>query len=113
MAPRMTLQTLLVLKAMLTDPMRPCFGMELSQETGQPSGTIYPILARLERAGWVESHWESPEDHLREGRRRRRYYRLTGDGAERARASLASAERARGLPLPGWGLRPDTKGLRP
>jgi PadR family transcriptional regulator PadR len=99
MGPRMTLQTLLVLKAMLADPARERFGLDLSQATGQPPGTIYPIIARLERAGWVTSFWESPAEHLREGRRRRRYYRLTEDGAEQARAAVAAAERTRGVSL--------------
>ncbi|MFA1543801.1 helix-turn-helix transcriptional regulator [Actinomadura monticuli] len=94
--PRLTLQTLLVLRAMLEDPERERFGLELSRETGQPTGTIYPIIIRLERCGWVESFWEPAEHHLREGRRRRRYYRLTDDGAQRAREAIAAAERTRG-----------------
>lgn len=60
------------------------------QEAGLPSGTIHPILARLESLGWAESRWEDvvPQD---EGRPRRCYYRLTKDGAERARIALARA----------------------
>ncbi|MEU8340434.1 helix-turn-helix transcriptional regulator [Actinomadura meyerae] len=104
----MTLQTLLVLKEMLADPDREHFGLELSRQTGQPTGTIYPIIVRLERCGWVESSWEPPERHLGEGRRRRRYYKLTSEGAQQARAAIAKAERSRGT---SW--RPRTEGSLP
>ncbi len=42
-----------------------------------PTGTVYPALHRLERAGLVQSAWETV------GGRRRRAYRLTASG-ERA-----------------------------
>ncbi|GAA0588661.1 hypothetical protein GCM10009546_58790 [Actinomadura livida] len=74
-------------------------------ETGQPSGTIYPILARLERFGRVEGHKESPAEHLAEGRRARYYYTLTDEGAVRARVALERARRSRG---PGVKLRTAT-----
>ena len=57
--PRMTLQTVLVLRALLTDPTNPRYGLELATETLLPTGTIYPILARLEAARWVVSSWEN------------------------------------------------------
>src|SRR5208282_1432231 len=57
--------------------------------TGLPSGTIYPILARLERIGWVDSDWEDPDAHIAEGRPRRRYYRLTRAGEEERRPGMA------------------------
>jgi PadR family transcriptional regulator PadR len=100
-APRMTLQTQLVLRAMLTDPAGEHYGLQLRDETGLPSGTIYPILARLERCGWVASNWEDPVQHIAEGRPRRRYYQLTGEGAERARDALARAYRPRKQPFSG------------
>jgi PadR family transcriptional regulator PadR len=89
--PRMTLTTQLVLRALLADPAREMYGLQICAGAGLPSGTIHPILARLEhRYGWLTSRWEDikPED---EGRPRRRYYRLTEDGAERARIALAQA----------------------
>ena len=92
----MTLQTILLLRAMLSDPAKRRFGLELCAETGQPSGTIYPILARLEHFGWIEGHKESPAEHLAQGRRARRYYTLTDEGAVRARAALDHARRSRG-----------------
>lgn len=62
-------------------------GAEIARSTKLASGTLYPILLRLEEADWVESHWESgdPRDL---GRPRRRFYRVTGIGASRARAAL-------------------------
>ena len=86
----MTIQVQLVLRAMLAEPTQEMYGLQICQEAGLPSGTIHPILARLEGLGWLESRWEdtTPQD---EGRPRRRYYRMTQDGAERARIALAQA----------------------
>jgi len=89
--PRMTISTQLVLHALLAEPTREMYGLQICEQAGLPSGTIHPILARLENEyGWLTSRWEDirPED---EGRPRRRYYRLTEDGAERARIALAQA----------------------
>ena len=88
--PRMTITVQLVLRAMLADPGREMYGLQICQEAGLPSGTIHPILARLEGLGWAESRWEDT-DPQREGRPRRRYYRLSQDGAESARIALAQA----------------------
>jgi PadR family transcriptional regulator, regulatory protein PadR len=86
----MTLPTQLVLRELLADPAREMYGLEICTAAGLPSGTIHPILARFEALGWLESRWEdvSPQQ---EHRPRRRYYRLTEDGAERARIALAQA----------------------
>lgn len=91
--PRMSRQTLQVLSCMLDDPLTPWFGLELTRAAKLKSGTIYPILARLEHAGWLESRWEA-EDASSLGRPRRRLYRLTGLGEGRARAELDAHVRA-------------------
>ncbi|WP_019074216.1 PadR family transcriptional regulator [Streptomyces hokutonensis] len=98
----MTLQTQLVLRALLEDPARLRYGLELCELAGLPSGTIYPILARLEQVGWLESSWEDSAVHEAEGRPRRRFYGVTQDGAEAAREALARTYRSRKQPLPGW-----------
>jgi PadR family transcriptional regulator PadR len=54
---------------------------------GRKAGSVYPILARLEEAGWVESSWEREERDERGPRRR--FYRLVPDGLAAARALLA------------------------
>ncbi len=89
--PRMTLPTQLVLRAMLMEPTKEMYGLQVCAEAGLPSGTIHPILARLEGLGWLESRWEDGATAQQEGRPRRRYYRFTVDGAERARIALAQA----------------------
>ena len=78
--PRMTLPTQLVLRVMIDDPSREVYGLELARLAELGTGTVPPILARLERCGWVSSRWEE-EDPRHLGRPPRRYYRLTPDGA--------------------------------
>jgi PadR family transcriptional regulator PadR len=86
--PRMTLPTQLVLRAMLTEPTQEMYGLQIGQTAELPNGTIHPILARLEGCGWLESRWEDI-DPVKEGRPRRRHYRLSAEGAEYARTALA------------------------
>ena len=100
--PRMTIPTQLVLRALLAESAHEMYGLQICEQAGLPSGTIHPILARLEREhGWLTSRWEdiTPQD---EGRPRRRYYQLTRDGAERARIALAQATTS----VTALGLRP-------
>lgn len=91
----MTMQTQLVLRALLEEPTRRWYGLELCEVAGLPSGTIYPILARLEQVGWVNSTWEDPAVHVRGGRPRRRLYWITRDGKKHARDALTRAHRSR------------------
>ena len=58
------------------------WGLLVIKQSGRPAGSVYPILERLERAGWVTSEWD--DDAARPGPRRR-LYELTGDGAGAAR----------------------------
>jgi PadR family transcriptional regulator PadR len=44
---------------------------------GVTDGTLYPVLYRLERAGFVAVRWETPERGVP-----RKYYRLTDTGRE-------------------------------
>jgi PadR family transcriptional regulator len=92
MALRMTLQTLAVLRVLLDDLLGEHYGLEICKAAGLPSGSLYPILASLEREGWVTSDWEELNES-EAGRRRRRYYRLTRDGAVRADEALADTVR--------------------
>jgi DNA-binding PadR family transcriptional regulator len=62
------------------------YGLKVAKETGLATGTIYPILARLERAGWVGSHWDDEDPQVRGSRKR--YYRLTQRGREQAKEVL-------------------------
>ena len=97
----MTIPTQRVLEALLADPGAELYGLEIGSAAGLRSGTVHPILARLEGYGWLSSRWEDV-DPSAEGRPPRRYYRLTADGAAAARSALARAYR----PEPARGLRP-------
>ncbi|WP_329123956.1 PadR family transcriptional regulator [Streptomyces sp. NBC_01353] len=89
----MTLQTQLVLRTLLETPTKARYGLELSNSAGLAPGTVHPILARLESAGWVESFWEDESEIEKTDppRPKRRYYQFTPDGAESARLGLAQA----------------------
>jgi PadR family transcriptional regulator, regulatory protein PadR len=92
---RVTLPTAAVLRQMLEDPVAEYYGFALAEATSFPSGTIYPILARLEAAGWLTSFWEDGDPAELE-RPRRRMYRLTGAGAHAAREALTTTQRLLG-----------------
>src|SRR6187402_2719152 len=57
-------------------------GFDIMDATGLPSGTVYPILGRLERDGYVRSRWEAQTTASREKRPPRRYYEVTAAGAK-------------------------------
>ena len=70
------------------------YGFDVMDATGLPSGTVYPILARLERRALVSSSWEDPAVPRDSGRPARKYYRLTAEGR---RALEDALERFRAL----------------
>lgn len=84
----LTHSSLLVLKAFLSQPRTPLAGADVLRLTRVQSGTLYPILLRLERQEILVSEWEvgTPEAL---GRPRRRFYLLTPHGAAFARNALA------------------------
>ena len=87
----MTPQTVAVLSVLLGEPDQAHYGLAIARETGLKTGTLHPILARLQEAGWTTSVWEDPDDHEDQGRPRRRYHRLTKDGEVAARRAVAAA----------------------
>jgi transcriptional regulator len=78
---------------------RPRHGYEISKLIEQRSGgavrfyvaSLYPLLYRLEKRGWIQGRWVE-----KSGQRRRRYYRLTSEGqkvlASQRRSWLAFVE---------------------
>jgi DNA-binding PadR family transcriptional regulator len=86
----MTLTIQLVLRALLADPGREMYGLEIMRGAGLPSGTLYPILSRLEAAGWLEKRTEDIDPRKAE-RPRRHYYKLTGKGVTEAREAMVRA----------------------
>lgn len=85
---RMTIPVAKVLSALLADPCAERYGLDLMKLTGLPSGTLYPVLHRLQAAGWLDAAWEVI-DPTTEGRPARRYYQLTPEGAIAGRQALA------------------------
>ena len=55
-------------------------GFDVIDATGLPSGTVYPILRRLERERLVSAAWEDAAIAHEEQRPPRRYYELTPAG---------------------------------
>lgn len=88
-----------VIKVFLEDPQQPRYGFDLMRRTRQPSGTLYPILARLERAGWLIGGREDIDPHA-EGRPRRRTYHITGAAVAAARTQLAALSEQYRPPAP-------------
>ena len=67
------------------------WGLQIIKAAGRPAGTVYPILERLERAGWVSSAWDDSDE--RPGPRRR-LYRLTVEGLPAASEAVAAFRRS-------------------
>lgn len=84
---RISPQTLSLLNALLDHPADWRHGYSLSQSTAISSGTLYPILMRLEKLGWLETKWEDPKG----GRPPRHLYRLTSQARAWAREELQDA----------------------
>jgi PadR family transcriptional regulator, regulatory protein PadR len=93
----MTIPTRLVLRALLADPSKELYGVEIGAAAGLPSGTVHPILARLETVGWLESRWEEIDPRA-EGRPARQHQRAGPAGTPTWWASWAV--RSASLPLP-------------
>lgn len=58
------------------------YGFDIMDMTGLPSGTVYPILRRLEKAGLVRSKWEDEDIAHQEQRPQRRYYEISAIGEQ-------------------------------
>jgi PadR family transcriptional regulator, regulatory protein PadR len=74
---RLTYPTTLVLQALLQGHHH---GFDIMDATGLPSGTVYPILRRLDAESCVRSRWEKDGEARKEQRPPRRYYELTSHG---------------------------------
>jgi len=85
--PRLSPETLRVLESFLQRPTGWHYGYEISRQTKLKSGTLYPILMRLEKHKLLEARWVATQ----EGVPPRHTYRLTPNGLELARSQLAEA----------------------
>ena len=95
---RVSPQTLSILETLLVRPAEWHHGYALSQRTGIASGTLYPVLMRLEKLHWLETRWEEPKNT---GRPPRHLYRLTSQARAWAREELQDA-RARKIWKPAY-----------
>ncbi|WP_433622747.1 PadR family transcriptional regulator [Nocardia sp. CA-120079] len=102
---RITTTVATVLREFLECPNEPHYGFEMMRTCEISSGSLYPILARLEKVGWIESKLEDIDPKV-EGRRARRYYTMTAEGEFAATQALNRLS-AR-LRLPSWAPRPTT-----
>jgi PadR family transcriptional regulator PadR len=93
-----------VLRVLLADPSAPHYGYDLMKAAKLPSGTLYPMLARLQQEGLVDSEWE-PQRQDAGGRPPRKYYRLTAEGArlELAQAPVPARRAGHGTAQPAPG----------
>jgi DNA-binding PadR family transcriptional regulator len=104
---RITVAVAQVLREFLIDPAQPRYGYDLMHSTGFGSGKLYPILARLQHAGWLVKRAEDI-DPAEAGRPVRYMYRLSADGIEAARMELAALQVQ--LSLPGRPMRAQPDG---
>jgi PadR family transcriptional regulator, regulatory protein PadR len=56
------------------------YGFQIMAATEFPSGTVYPVLRRLEKAGLIRSQWEKASVARAEQRPARKYYCVTTNG---------------------------------
>lgn len=85
--PKITRSVLKVLRVFLDFPSQEMAGSDVRSKTGLATGTLYPILLRLEKYGWLESRWEKI-DPCEAGRPRKRLYHITNTGASNAQAEF-------------------------
>jgi PadR family transcriptional regulator, regulatory protein PadR len=86
--PRLSKQGLVTLQMFASSPTHALAGSDILKETGILSGTLYPILSRLERARWLSSEWEQVSP-IEVRRPRKRLYQLTALGARKTREAFS------------------------
>jgi PadR family transcriptional regulator PadR len=90
--PKMTRPTLEVLAVLLINPSEPVYGLQIAEATALKTGTVYPILARLEQAGWLTSEWEASDTDAKGPRKK--FYRLTPTGLMEAQQAIDDRDAA-------------------
>lgn len=82
-----------LLAALMAKGDRWSYGYELASLTGIKSGTLYPLLIRLEAQNYLQAEWQQP---AASGRPPRHAYRLTAAGRRLARSEAAAPDRTAG-----------------
>jgi PadR family transcriptional regulator PadR len=100
--PPLSQWTASVLRVFLADVDAEFTGLDLVERTGLLPGTTYPILVRLQQAGWVTARWSNPAGGGPVTRKR--YYRGVPSGLLEAQRALAEhdAVQAKGLVCHRW-----------
>lgn len=106
---RMTRPTMKVLGAFLSELNTGLSGADIAKQTRLMSGSLYPILRRLEKQGWLSAKWEDI-DPKEEGRPRRRLYRLKANAQPQAKQALIDRGFYGAPPTTARGSRPVTLG---
>jgi PadR family transcriptional regulator PadR len=83
------------------------FGFEIIDAIGLRSGTVYPVLEKLEAAGLLTSEWEDASRARRDKRPPRRYFDLTAEGASALADGLARYRNLKPVSLRAWKIRPE------
>ena len=96
---RITGSTMKVLDMFLKNFNSEVSGAEIAKKTGLMSGTLYPILRRLEKHGWLSSYWEEI-DASEAGRPRRRLYTLNGSAHREIYEALHKRGFYETIPIP-------------
>ena len=100
---KLTYPTTLVLHA-LAQGFR--HGFDILDVTSLPSGTVYPILRRLEHEELVSADWEDVAIAREEQRPPRRYYEVTPAGHRLLKTALARYPVPRSIAARARRLRP-------
>ena len=90
--PTLTRQTMSVLSTLI-ERGEPLAGSIIASATSLASGSLYPILIRLEDAKWIQSEWEEKQDGSTESATRRRLYSMTSLGSRRVREEAKAWKR--------------------
>jgi DNA-binding PadR family transcriptional regulator len=91
---RLSRQAVEVLAVFARDPSRPRYGLELADEVGLHAGSVYVVLANLEKRGLLASENE-PQESAKQ-RPPRRYYTLTDEGRQVAEDELSELRKLGG-----------------
>ncbi|HVL67044.1 MAG TPA: helix-turn-helix transcriptional regulator [Vicinamibacterales bacterium] len=82
------------------------YGFDIMDATGLPSGTVYPILRRLDREALLRSAWEKQATAQKEQRPPRRYYEITPAGERMLAAAVQRYPMLEQAVAPAGALRP-------
>ncbi|MGW7819695.1 PadR family transcriptional regulator [Streptomyces puniciscabiei] len=90
-----------VIERHMAEPNYEFYGLELAKALGCGAGTIYPVVRRMEEAGWLLSRTEEPDEPRGTARPPRIYYRINPDNLPAVRQRLAELDARRRAASPG------------